>query len=373
MKVFLAAPLDAPEIVTALGGALAGGQAAELAGHGLMLDASRLVFGLVPDDRSRARGHILTFGSGDAARVEFVFAALGAPFEVRTVTVGEHRHEIMAPVVSEPAGDPRVFEPAGPDAQQLGLLREMIREISGHFGSRSAAEMMSQRHGVGFRALARLRAQSSPAVEDRLRAGLATADVAREALAYPYARYFGVEEHHLRHRRFDGSWSETVLRAVLASGDAVTVLPWDPDLDAVLLVEQIRAGPVARRDPQPWSLEAIAGRCDGLEPYEDAARREAREEAGIELGRLERIAGYYPSPGTSAEFITSFLGEADLGRAGGIHGLAEEHEDIRAIVVDRAVAMDAITRGEINNAPLVLSLSWLAVNRDRLHGLWRLA
>ena len=97
-------------------------------------------------------------------------------------------------------------------------------------------------------------------------------------------------------------------RAVFTSGDAVTVLPFDPRAGTVLLIEQFRAGPYARRDPRPWCIEAVAGRCDRPEPPEATARREAREEAGLELGRLERIAGYYPSPGIAAEYITAFVG-----------------------------------------------------------------
>ena len=37
-----------------------------------------------------------------------------------------------------------------------------------------------------------------------------------------------MEEHRLRHRRFDGAMSEPLDRAVFTSGDAVTVLPFDP-------------------------------------------------------------------------------------------------------------------------------------------------
>ena len=154
-----------------------------------------------------------------------------------------------------------------------------------------------------------------------------------------------MEEHRLRHRRFDGGMSDALDRAVFTSGDAVTVLPFDPRAGSVLLIEQFRAGLHARRDPHPWCLETVAGRCDRIEPPEATARREAREEAGLELGRLERIAGYYPSPGTMAEFITAFVGEADLGGAGGTHGLAEEHEDIRALVVPLEVGDGRARRG----------------------------
>ena len=139
------------------------------------------------------------------------------------------------------------------------------------------------------------------------------ADVAPITRQFSYARFFGMEEHRLRHRRFDGTMSEKIDRAVFTSGDAITVLPFDPRAGTVLLIEQFRAGPHARRDPRPWSLETVAGRCDESEPPEATARREAREEANLELGRIERIAAFYPSPGIVAEHITAFVAEADLG------------------------------------------------------------
>ena len=138
----------------------------------------------------------------------------------------------------------------------------------------------------------------------------------------------------------------------------------------MLLVEQFRAGPYARRDPRPWSLETVAGRCDKTEPPEATARREAREEANLELGRIERIAAFYPSPGIVAEYITSFVAEADLGAAGGLHGLAEEHEDIRTLVVPLDAALAAMASGEIDTAPLMISLLWLERHAARLAAAW---
>ena len=71
-----------------------------------------------------------------------------------------------------------------------------------------------------------------------------------------------------------------------------------------------------------------------------------------------------------AEYITAFVGEADLGGAGGLHGLAEEHEDIRALVVPLEAALAALAAGEINNAPLMLSLSGSTRNAERLRAAW---
>ena len=227
----------------------------------------------------------------------------------------------------------------------------------GHFGRRAAEEMPGLLDGIGIRALARARGPESGVTDDRSAAGSAPRDVEAIEREFSYARYFGVEEHRLRHRRFDGGMSEAIDRAVFTSGDAVTVLPFDPRAGSVLLIEQFRAGPYARRDPHPWCLETVAGRCDRIEPPEATARREAREEAGLELGRIERIAATIRRRGSMAEYITAFVGEADLGGAGGTHGLAEEHEDIRALVVPLEAALDALAAGEISNAPLMLSLS----------------
>ena len=72
----------------------------------------------------------------------------------------------------------------------------------------------------------------------------------------------------------------------------------------------------------------------------------------------------------AAEFITGFVGEADLGEAGGVHGLDAEDEDIRAIVVPVERALAAVASGEVNNAPLLISLYWLERHRARLTTAW---
>jgi nudix-type nucleoside diphosphatase (YffH/AdpP family) len=237
------------------------------------------------------------------------------------------------------------------------------------FGRREAAEAAALMQGISYRALARVRgrAEASPV---RRRRGFSAADVEPLGVGRPYARYFGIEEHELRHRRFDGSMSAAMARAVFTMGDAVTVLPFDPRTRSVLLIEQFRAGPYARRDPRPWCLEVVAGRCDAGEGPEATARREAREEAGVALGRVERIAGYYTSPGAVAEHVTAYVGEADLEAAGGVHGLAEEHEDIRVIVLPLGEALELVAAGEVNVGPLLVSLLWLAGQADRLASAW---
>jgi nudix-type nucleoside diphosphatase (YffH/AdpP family) len=366
-ETFLHDPFGEPELLAAIlgPGALPAVRQAALPDHAPGADADGLRLALVPVAGATAPGVRLALSDAALDRVDFVMAAMEAE-RVRLVA-GDGQ-----PVAAYRFAGSTSVGPGQPDRDPIRHRRlvEAVREVAGHFGRRDAAEMPALLHGIGIRALARARGALSD-VPVRLGTRLGAADVEPRELHYGYTQHFAVEEHVLRHRRFDGTMSEAVARSVFTSGDAVTVLPFDPGRDAVLLIEQFRAAPHARRDPRPWCLEAVAGRCDTLEPPEATARREAREEAGLELGRVERIAAYYPTPGIAAEFITAFVGEADLAAAGGLHGLAAEHEDIRALVVPLDDALAAAERGEINNAPLLLSLFWLARHRGRLAAAWR--
>jgi nudix-type nucleoside diphosphatase (YffH/AdpP family) len=158
-------------------------------------------------------------------------------------------------------------------------------------------------------------------------------------------------------------------RELFVVGDAVTVLPYDPARDRVLVIEQFRMGPFGRGDPLPWQLEAIAGRIDPGETPEDAARREAVEEAGLLLGTLEKVAEYYPTPGAVAEYLFSYVALCDLpDGVDGVFGAEEEAEDIKGHLLSFDRLVEVMAAGEIGNAPLLLTVLWLQRERGRLRG-----
>ena len=184
-----------------------------------------------------------------------------------------------------------------------------------------------------------------------------------------YSGFFRLCSYRRRHRLFAGGWTPVISRELFERGHAAAVLPYDPDLDRVVLVEQFRIGAL-QAEGGPWLVECVAGMIEPGEAPEAVARREALEEAGCQLKDLEQIFEYLVSPGGTSECITLYCGRVDASDAGGIHGLAEEHEDIRVVPVSFAKAMEMLREGRINSAAPIIAMQWLAMNRDWLRSKW---
>jgi ADP-ribose pyrophosphatase len=256
--------------------------------------------------------------------------------------------------------------PAGLPDLPPGVLFCAAQDVMALFGQASAEAVFVRRGSILVRAASRVRAQNDPSCTGARHAAQPQ-DLNEVAWRQPYGKFFAMEEVDIGWRRFDGQMTAPITRAVFVSGDAVTVLPYDPVRDRVLVVEQFRAGPYARGDRQPWQIEAIAGRIDPDETPEMAARREAVEEAGLTLGSMHRVAGYYPSPGAVTEYLYSYVSLVDLpDGAAGVFGLAEEQEDIRGHILGFDRLMEMVASGEIANAPLILTAYWLAQARSTL-------
>ncbi len=183
-----------------------------------------------------------------------------------------------------------------------------------------------------------------------------------------YDGYCRVERLRLRHRLFAGGMSAEMDREVPRRGH-VAVLPYDPVRDEVVLIEQFRIGAYVRAQA-PWLVETVAGIVEDGEENEAVARREAWEEAGVELGELVPVASFYASPGTMTEYVSVYCGRVDSSGAGGVHGLAEEGEDIRVIVLPFAAALQTLKEGRIESGHTLIALQWLALNHNDLRQRW---
>jgi ADP-ribose pyrophosphatase len=184
-----------------------------------------------------------------------------------------------------------------------------------------------------------------------------------------YDGYFRIDRYRLRHRRFAGGWSGEVTREVFERGHVAAVLPYDPERDAVVLIEQFRIGAYAAGAPC-WLTEIVAGVIDEGETAEAVARREMEEETGCPVSRLEPIGSYLSSPGGASEHVSLFAGQVDSRKAGGLHGLADENEDIRVLVQPWKEVEAGLKRGLFTNAATLIALQWLALNRADLSRRW---
>jgi nudix-type nucleoside diphosphatase, YffH/AdpP family len=184
-----------------------------------------------------------------------------------------------------------------------------------------------------------------------------------------YEGFFRLERYRLRHTLFDGGWSAAQERELLVRGRVVAVLPYDPELDRIVLIEQFRIGAL-RTLGEPWLIEIVAGIVEEGETPDQVARRETWEEAGCKVHELLPIFEYLLNPGISSEWVHFYCARVNAVKAGGIHGLAEEGEDIKVHLVPVDEALALLHAGKINSALPIIALQWLALHRAELRARW---
>ncbi len=194
----------------------------------------------------------------------------------------------------------------------------------------------------------------------------------------PFKGYFQVDRYRLRHRLFDGGWSDSMTREVFERSHATAVLPYDADLDTLVLIEQFRSGahaalqsPLCAGYHGSWLVECVAGIIEEGETPEDVAYREMIEETGCRLTDLVSVCRYLVSPGGSSETVFVFCGRVDASNAGGIHGLVHEQEDLRVFTVAPEDAFALLDSGAIVNAMTIIALQWFRANHAQLRQRWR--
>ncbi len=180
--------------------------------------------------------------------------------------------------------------------------------------------------------------------------------------------FIKVDRHTIRHASYQGGWCPTVHRERLEGLCAVQVLMYDPQTDELVMVEQFRVGTMGQLD-EPWILEPVGGFKDVHEAPEQVARREALEEADCELLELLHIGDFFVSPGLSTERIHLYCARVDSSKAGGIHGLEHEGEEVKVVVLPAKAVIDELF-GRINSTSAIIAVQWFASNRERLRSLW---
>ena len=170
---------------------------------------------------------------------------------------------------------------------------------------------------------------------------------------------FKVEEVFLRFEKFDGAMSGVVRRLNLERGNAVAMLVYNLDTRKLLLINQFRYP--AYPNGHGWMIETIAGMIDEGESPEEAVRREAMEETGLDVKNVEFIASFYPSPGGCSEQIHLFYVEisGESARYDRIGGLASENESILTLELSLEEALAKVRSGEIRDGKTIMGIFWL--------------
>lgn len=181
--------------------------------------------------------------------------------------------------------------------------------------------------------------------------------------------YNAYDQLSLQYERFDGTLSRPVPREMMVRPAAVSVIPYDPVSDRVVLIEQFRVGAFGT-GWHPWCVEIVAGRVEPGEELEDVAARETMEETGLTARHLEPVCTYLCNPSCSTEVMHMFAAHVDCGAVEGLHGLDHEDEDIRVFSLPAEEAFDWLKAGKANNANLIVALQALALRRDDFRARW---
>ena len=169
-----------------------------------------------------------------------------------------------------------------------------------------------------------------------------------------------VQRHEFELQRRDGSWQKQI-RETYDRGDGAGILLCDLQDKSVIVIRQFRY-PAFYRGEEPYLLEVCAGKLEG-DDAETCARKEALEETGYRVARLERAYDCFMSPGSVTERLTLFLGFVDGAPASNGGGLQDEGEDIELVRLPFAKALDMIATGEIADAKTVMLIQYAALKQ----------
>ena len=158
------------------------------------------------------------------------------------------------------------------------------------------------------------------------------------------SHYFDVDRVELHQPAF-GDFTRVVERH--NHGDTLAVLATDEE-GLIPLIEQYRV-PSHR-----WTLELPAGHAHPGETPEQGARRELREEAGLEAAEMRPLSRFINAPSYSDHQSTVFLAPSATGVMRDPQGPSEERSNLRFVTIQEA--FDLVVGGTIVDAKSMIGI-----------------
>ena len=323
---------------------------------------------MIPEPNSEAHGLVLkNLNEPDVERLNYY--ELGFDYVLATTSVETHAGQIGVSAYFCNRSDMATtklwsFDDWLSDHSEIQYLA--AREFLDFFGTKFGDTAQVMYNSILKRAEVFVSESSTPSSALESGPDLNT-NIQIEDLKREYLGFFALNQVDLKYPFFDNSTSGVKSRTILMGSEASLILPYDPILDKVLLVEQFRIGPFCRGDKAPWVYEPVAGMIEFGEKPEDAAKREVFEEAGIQVTNLVKINSGYPNPGEATTYFYNYIGIVDLSDySPGIYGVRDEGEDIRTHVCDFKEVFNWSISNKLRVLPLNTMVLWLALNKLKL-------
>ena len=188
-----------------------------------------------------------------------------------------------------------------------------------------------------------------------------------------FKQFRTLEEVHYQHASLDPAQTDMLpvaSREIFNGPSAAQVLLYNPEKDAILFNIQFRIGPYIAGEENAWLIECAAGMIDPGEAPEQTAIREAYEETGATVTKIEEIGKYYTSPGGLTEALHVYCGLCDPVEDNQIKGIIEDGEEILTKWIPVADIPNLIAQGAFLHGMTVMAFYWFEKNHARLKKEW---
>jgi GDP-mannose pyrophosphatase NudK len=158
----------------------------------------------------------------------------------------------------------------------------------------------------------------------------------------------------------DNGKSVQQIREVYDRGNGATILLYNRQKGTVVLIEQFRMPTYVNGNPGGMLLEACAGLLDNDSP-EECIRREAMEETGYQVDKVQKLFEAYMSPGGVTEIVYFFAAEyhPDQKITDDV-GVEDEVIDVVELPFSEAIAMMA--DGRIKDGKTIMLLQYAQIH-----------